>query len=295
MDEEQNNETKRASQYLLKLANRNAQAYIALPQTRAIIVTGSAAEGISDFYSDIDMILYYDELPPEETLQRAYQQNQGEGRRIFGDRESGSFFESYKVHGVECQFAHGTVKGWEQEMAQVLEQLDVTSPIQKALSGMKEAIPLYGVPLIRQWQDRIASYPDALAEAMIKHFLTFFPVWGISHYFMARDATWWLHQIFVEAEEHMLGVLAGLNHLYFSSFQFKRMHRFVQHMHIMPANLAARLDTLFYEEPAAAISQLKELVLEIVVLVEQFMPAFDTTSVRKSLDFQHRAWEPVEE
>ena len=295
MDEKQSDATKQASQYLLKLATRNAQAYSALPETRAILVTGSAAEGVSDFYSDLDMILYHDELPSEEALQQACQRNQGEGRRVFGDRESGSLFESYKVHGVECQFGHGTVKGWEQDMALVLEQLDVTSPIQKALSGMQEAIPLYGAPLIRQWQDKIASYPDALAEAMVKHFLTFFPVWGMSNYFMARDTTWWLHQILVEAEEHMLGVLAGLNHLYFSSFQFKRMHRFIQHMHIQPADLAARLDALFYEEPATAISHVKELVQEIVALVEQYMPAFDTAAVRKSLNFQHRAWEPVDE
>lgn len=295
MDEKQSDETKQASQYLLKLATRNAQAYIAIPETRAIIVTGSAAEGVSDFYSDLDMILYHDELPPEEALQQACQQNRGEGRRAFGDRENGSFFETYKVHGVECQFGHGTVKGWERDMALVLEELDVTSPIQKALSGMKEAIPLYGEPLIRQWQSKIASYPDALAEAMVKHFLTFFPVWGMSNYFMARDTTWWLHQILVEAEEHMLGVLAGLNHLYFSSFQFKRMHRFVRQMHILPADLAARLDALLYEEPATAIAHVKELVLEIVALVEQHMPAFDTTEVRKSLNFQHRAWEPVDE
>ncbi len=294
MNEEKAREASQASQYLLGLAKRNARAYISLPQTRALIVTGSAAEGVSDFYSDIDTIIYYDELPSEEALQVACQHNQGEGRRIIGERETGSLFESYRVHGVECQFAHGTVAGWEQEIAQVLEQLDVASPLQKALSGMQEAIPLYGEPLIRQWQSRLANYPDALAEAMVKHFLTFFPVWGIQHYFTARDALWWLHQILVESEEHILGVLSGLNHLYFSSFQFKRMHRFIQHMHTAPANLAARLDALLYAEPTAAIPQLQELVRETVALVEQHMPQIDTTAVRKSLEFQHQAWRPDE-
>ncbi|MGI9059346.1 MAG: hypothetical protein ACR2H5_12270 [Ktedonobacteraceae bacterium] len=50
-----------ASQYLLTLAKRNAQAYASLPNIKAIMLTGSAAEGISDFYSDIDMILYCQE------------------------------------------------------------------------------------------------------------------------------------------------------------------------------------------------------------------------------------------
>src|SRR6202030_1996841 len=39
-----------ASQYLLTLGERNAQVYASLPSTRAIIITGSASEGVSDFY-----------------------------------------------------------------------------------------------------------------------------------------------------------------------------------------------------------------------------------------------------
>jgi hypothetical protein len=294
MDEKHMSQTNEASQYLLGLAKRNAQAYASLPNVRALIVTGSSAEGVSDFYSDIDTIIYYDELPSEEALQIALQQNQGEGRRVYGERETGSFFESYQVRGVECQFAHGTIAVWEQEIALVLEQLDVTSPIQKALSGMQEAIPLYGEPLVRQWQSRIANYPDALAEAMVKHFLAYFPVWGLQQRFTTRDATWWLHQILVESEEHILGTLAGLNHLYFSSFQFKRLHRFVEHMHFAPHNLANRLDVVLYAEPATAIPQLRELVQETVALVEQYMPQIDTTSARKSLDFQQQAWDAWE-
>ena len=44
-----------ASQYLLALARRNARAYAAIPRAKAVMVTGSVAEGESDCYSDIDM------------------------------------------------------------------------------------------------------------------------------------------------------------------------------------------------------------------------------------------------
>ncbi len=292
MSEGQTNE---ASPYLLALAERNARVYIALPQTRAIVVAGSASEGVSDFYSDLDVINYYDELPSDEALRVARQQNQGAEfgeSHQFGSRDAGEFFESYKVNGVECQVVHTTIAVWEEEIAQVREQHDVASPLQKALSGMLEAIPLHGEPLVRQWQATIADYPDALAEAMVKHFLSFFPVWGMRERFTTRDATWWLHQILVEAEEHILGTLAGLNHLYFSSFQFKRTHRFVQHMRIAPANLANRLDALLYADPSAALTQLEELVRETVALVEQHMPQIDTAAERKLLDYRQQAWEP---
>lgn len=166
-----------ASNFLLALARRNMQVYAAHPSARAILVTGSAAEGVSDFYSDLDMILYYEKLPVAEELSDASRRNQGEGRRILASGED-ELLEAYQVQGVECQFAHATVATWERDIATVLEDLDVTTPLQKALAGTLIAVPLYGEPLIRSWQARIAAYPEALAQAMVSHYLNFFPIWS---------------------------------------------------------------------------------------------------------------------
>ncbi len=114
-----------ASRYLLRLAARLAKPYADLPETRAILVTGSASEGVSDFYSDLDMILYYDQLPPEEALAAACQQNGGDERSPIAPREDEQFLEHYTVNGVECQFAHSTVAAWEAEIDAVLVQHEV--------------------------------------------------------------------------------------------------------------------------------------------------------------------------
>ncbi len=285
-----------ACQYLLTLGKRNAQVYTTLPSTKAILITGSASEGLCDFYSDLDMIVYHDTLPSEEMLLAACQQNQGEGRKLYGERSEGECVESYLVHGIECQFGHTTIAVWERDMALVLEQLDVTSPIQKALSGMHDAIPLYGEPLIRHWQMKLANYPDTLAEAMVRHNLTFSPLWVLQERIATRDATIWCYQMLVETAHHLIGVLAGLNRLYYSSFQFKRMHHFVAQMAIAPANFADRLETLFHPDvtdPASTATQLKELVQETVALVEQHMSQIDTAQVHITLEWQGQAWKPM--
>lgn len=282
-----------ASQYLLALGKRNAQVYTTLPGTRAILIAGSAPEGLSDFYSDLDMIVYHDSLPEEEVLLAACQQNQGEGRRLYGERGEGEYVETYMVHGIECQFGHTTIAVWERDMALVLEQLDVTSPIQKALSGMHDAIPLYGEPLIRQWQTKLANYPDTLAEAMVKHNLTFSPLWVLQERLATRDATIWCYQMLVETAHHLIGVLAGLNRLYYSSFQFKRMHLFIAQMDIAPVNFADRLEAIFHDNLTSAATQLKELVQEIADLVEQHMPQIDTAQVHMMLEWQGPAWKPM--
>jgi hypothetical protein len=285
------NQSGEASRFLLTLAQRNAQVYVAHPDTRAILVTGSAAEGVSDFYSDLDMIIYYAKLPSQEEFIAFSQQNQGEERRVLAESDQEELLEAYQVHGVECQFAHATVATWERDIATVLEELDVTTPLQKALSGTLVALPLYGEPLIRSWQARIAAYPEALAYAMVRHYLTFFPIWSIQERMTTRDATIWLHQLLVETAYNLLGVLAGLNHCYYSSFQFKRMQHFISQLAITPTNFADRLEAVFHTDAASATVQMASLVRETVALVEQYMPQVDTSAVQRRLEQRQMAWQ----
>ena len=69
--------TNQASQYLLALATEKMQTYIADPRAKAAMVTGPTATGQADFYSDVEMFIYYDELPPKEQLQQARHLNNG--------------------------------------------------------------------------------------------------------------------------------------------------------------------------------------------------------------------------
>ncbi|MEM9769582.1 MAG: hypothetical protein AAF892_17100 [Cyanobacteria bacterium P01_D01_bin.71] len=280
------------SQHLLDLAKRNIKAYIANSKTKAAMVSGSVAEGLCDEYSDCDMSIYYDELPSEAELQLARQQNQGSERLwILGDRKDGGFAESYLVKGVECQFGHVTIAQWEEDISNILEGYDLQSPLMKAMSGTLIGIPLYGETLIQQWKAKIANYPDKLAQKMVRHYLKFFAIWGMWEKFAERDTTLWYYQILVESAQNLLGVLSGLNRLYYTTFQFKRMGRFIEQMEIAPENLAARLENLFNQKPSIAVNQLEALVLETVKLVEIHMPQVDTSSAKRRLGWRQQPWE----
>ncbi|MGL4620713.1 MAG: hypothetical protein ACRCZS_16900 [Chroococcidiopsis sp.] len=279
------------NQYLLELAKRNVKAYIVNPKTKAAMVAGSVAEGLGDEYSDCDMSIYYDELPSEEELKLARQQNQGSERLwVLGDQKEGGFAESYLVNGVECQFGHVTVAQWKKDISNILEGHDIQSPLVKAMSGTLVGIPLYGEPLIQQWKARIANYPDGLVQKMVEHYLKFFAIWGMQERLAKRDTTLWYYQILVESAQNLLGVLSGLNRLYYSTFQFKRMSRFIEQMEIAPENLAARLENLFHQEPSVAVNQLEASVQETVELVEIHMPQVDTSSAKRRLGWRQQPW-----
>lgn len=284
-----------ASQYLVALAEQIIQPYTQLPTVRAAMITGSAAKGLSDYYSDIDMTVYYaDELPDDEALHAIRRQHGSPERKwLLGDRASGSFAEAYLLHGIEVQIGHTTIAAWEESMAEVLEELVVDTPTQKALEGTLACKSLYGAAYIDHWKARIANYPPALAEAMVKKHLVFFPVWALEPHFRTRDATVWYYQILVEASQNLVAILAGLNHLYFTTFQFKRMHRFIDQMSIAPENLAARLEKLFQTDMQSALAELESLVAETVKLVETHLPHIDTTSAKRRLGWRQQPWQPA--
>lgn len=282
-----------ASRYLIELAARIATGYVAQTGPRAILLTGSAAEGLSDSFSDLDLIAYYDRPPTEDQLAAARAWVQATDVRASSNRETESSIEEYSLQGVECQVAHFTIATWERDMASVLQEFDPVTHVQKAIMGLLDGVALYGDDLIERWQARAAAYPEGLAKAMVAHHLRFFPLWLASERWGARDATIFFHQMLVETSLNLLAVLAGLNRLYFSTFQFKRLHRFVGKMRLAPERLADRLDALFTLNPVGAGIALERLVGEVLTLVEAHMPTVDTAPARRNLEVRHRHWSPA--
>jgi hypothetical protein len=280
------------SAYLRTLARRIADAYRDEAHPAAALLTGSAAEGVSDRYSDLDLILYHQTLPSEDALLRARERCDASDFRMLGQGSEREFVETLVIDDIDCQLAHTTIAAWEDDMASVLERLDVEAPTQKALDGLLDGVPLYGDELISQWQARAAAYPDALARAMVTHYLRFFPLWYVADRLAMRDATLWLYQTYVESAQNILGVLAGLNRLYYSTFQFKRMRAFIGKMRLTPDHLTDRLERLFTAERGEAIADLEALAHETVALVRAHMPEVETANQPPLASQTAQPWTP---
>ncbi len=283
-----------ASRYLATLATQVAASYVAGPAPRAILLTGSVAEGVSDPYSDLDLIAYYDRLPTADVLASVRSGIGASDVRVAPAGASEAMIvETYQIRGVECQIAHSTVDSWERDMATVLDAFTPATLAEKAIIGLRDGVALHGDDLIGQWQARAAAYPDELAVATVEHHLRFFPLWLAAERWETRDAGIFYHQMLVETSLNLLGVAAGLNHRYFSAFQFKRLHRFTDGMRLAPERLADRLNALFTLGPFGAGLALERLVDETVTLVDVHLPAVDTTPARALIGVRHRPWSPT--
>ena len=261
-------------------------------EPRAILLLGSAAEGNADWHSDLDLISYHDRMPPAARIDAVLE---ALGATPLGEiapwTESG-YSPRYGLAGLEIQAGHTTVAAWESRLDAVLGEIKPDEPWQKVLAHYQSAIPLAGAELIEGWKARIRAYPDGWAEAMVEHNLKVFPIWSVYDQVADRDATLWTHEMLVEGAQRVLGMLAGVNRVYWSAFQLKRAHAFEDQLRWKPPNLADRIDALFTGDPRAASEGLESLVAETLDLVAEHLPGIDTSRLRATLGERHRPWGP---
>lgn len=281
------------SEHLRAIGRRVLEPHRDLPGAACAAITGSAAEGLSDQHSDLDMTVYYDgdELPSEADLARV-RERLGASDLIWtlGDRAEGDIAQSFRIDGVECQIGHITVAKWESDMAETLAGRDPGGPQHKAMSGTLASIAVFGEPRLRDWQARLRDYPQSLREAMARHHLQFFALWGVVDRLETRDAELWMRQTLVDSSFKILGTLAGVNRRYFTSFQFKRTRAFVDGLEMAPADLGARLEELWRRPFREAAESLQQLVREVTDLVEKELPGVDTRACRRALARNDWPW-----
>ncbi len=261
-----------ATEHLRGRAHRIVRAALERVPLRAAILVGSAGRGDADFYSDIDLLLYADELPPEETF--------AEIRAVVGGtnpirREPTDHFcsEEFDLDGVRTEVSFVTVTWADSRLEQLLNRIEeFDSPFQKVLSGLLEGLPLHGEELLERRRARVRTFPEPLRRAMVERHWDFFPLWYYGEAMAARDAELWRLDVLLEAAFNLLGVLAALNRLYFTRFELKHMRALTARMELAPPQLADRLESLFRLGADQAGAELGRLVDETRALVAHELP-----------------------
>ena len=262
-----------ATEHVRALARRVVAAALELGSLRAALLAGSGARGDADFYSDVDLLLYVDDAPPDDRLERL--------QEALGGSElvpiAPPHLVQFNVGGVAVQVGYRTVTQLEDELDRALDRLEevIGSPNQKMLSGILEGLPLHGDEVIAGWRKRVAAYPDELRAASIAHHWSFFPLWYYGDALALRDAELWRLDMLLEAAFNLLGVLAALNRIYYARFELKRLRALVAKLSLAPQDLADRLEQLFALPAGEAAAELGRLVVETRDLVAQDLPELE--------------------
>lgn len=269
-----------ASQWRIQLAGEIAAVYRALAPVRMAALGGSAARGLADEYSDLDIAVYWEAIdatlldPPPLAAAGA---ERFTFHRLFGGLVA---VEQYFVGDAKVDVAHFAIGWLEAAVADVIERCDLDNDKHEVLDGFLSAIVLFGQAEYAAWRARIAAYPDALAHAMVRQHLRFYPRWVLEQQALARDDLLAFYSMLCEQIGHLLGVLAGLNRIYLSMEKTKRSADLLRRMPIAPVDARSRFDALLAADRHAAPATLAALIDETLALVEQHMPAVDTRRTR---------------
>jgi len=269
-----------ASQWRIEFAREIAGWYAGQPNVRMIALGGSAARGLADAYSDMDMAVYWDGLDRAWLAEPPLWPAGGERftyRLLFDDQVA---VEQYQLGEAKLDVAHFSLAWWEQAVADVLERADMMPDKQEVLDGFLSAIPFYGEPAYQQWRTRIAAYPDELARRMIRQHLAFPPGWVLEQHGLARGDLLSFYAIVCEMIQNLLGVLAGLNRQYLSMEKPKRSADILRRMPIAPRDASARIQAILTIERGQAVAALSDLIAEVLDLVDLHMPEIDTSRTR---------------
>jgi len=259
-----------ATDHVRALARRVVAAALELGPLRAALLAGSGARGDVDFFSDVDLLLYVDETPPDDRLDRLREAVGGTNPVWIAPPR----LIQFSVGGVAVQVGYSTIAQIEEELETALVRLEevIGSPNQKMLSGLVEGLPLHGDDVIAAWRERAAAYPEPLRVASIEHHWRFFPLWYYGEAMSRRDSELWRLDMLLEGAFNVLGVLAALNRVYYARFELKRLRKLVETFAVAPPELADRLESLFRLPAEEAASELGRLVVETRELVLRELP-----------------------
>src|SRR5207249_376139 len=179
-----------------EIARRVVERLAARTDLRASLLAGSAALGISDEHSDIDLLNFYETLPDQEEFDAALREAGAELKGQITPPAPEWFAARYDVEGIELQTGGELVAFIERRLDRIAAG-DVDWIVAKAAMGLQEGVALHGEDRIATWKRR-GAYPDSLRRRQVEKNLSFFEIWRIDGHLAVRDAELFRRQMLLD-------------------------------------------------------------------------------------------------
>ena len=264
---------------LHRLAEQAVEHLVNDPRVEAAIIVGSAAHGIVDEVSDVDIMIYINEYFTEEEIQDYQEQAKASGGGIYGANPEHGFGVWPCMNGVKIDLAFNMIPNMEELIDEVLKNHSLENDFHLIVRGIRNSHVIHGREFIETWLNRMNDFPEALAEKMVKENLRVSPLWIARDMCAGRNERVWFPELALEYLKRNLWVLCGLNRQFYPG-KVKGFRHVAEGFAIAPKNYAERTESVFGTEPAIATEILRDLVLDVYDLVDTHMPAIETAQAR---------------
>jgi len=245
----------------------------------ALVIGGSVARGYADEFSDLEIILFWNTLPDDTIRFRIVEDLKGHFLFVY---DGPSREDQLIIDGLQVDLWHISVSHQEAVIDHVLKHYASDMGSLNAMDTIRNAFPLSGEKLVQRWKNRAENYPQELAEKILDEHLDSFRVDYLTLSEDRKDLTGFYNQLSFLQQEAFL-VLLALNKTYFPSYKW--LYKSLHDMKIKPANAVERFRKAYEITRDIAISETREILEEIVQLVEHQIPHYDTEPIRRRLEY----------
>lgn len=246
--------------------------YVPHDGVRMAVLGGSPSKGLSDAYSDLDIIVYWDQIDVDWLEGDPLAGIECERRYFRKMGEADVYLESQYFGALKVDFGHITMALWEETVAGVLERFEVDQSTLGSLSGFLSSVPLYGEELVDEWKKKVAHYPDELAERVVKQHRRFFvPGYLVNQAYKRGDVIAYYDGLCLMLK-NLMNILAGLNRVYMSLEEPRWIEYYLEQMPAKPENAWERMRAVLTTGDGGGVEILEGLTDDVLALTEEQMP-----------------------
>jgi len=265
------------------IAERAAVAYRANPHVAGVLLAGSVPRGLADDLSDIEIDVYWTQ-PPTDDERRAAVEGAG-WSRVYDEVDEHEWADGYLIDGIKVDTGGFLTSTIDEYLDAALHRADTEPELQVRITALRDGRTLHGDDLVNGWRDRCATYPEALALAMVQQGLDLRTRERLEM-LVARDDPFLLHRDLVDDVQGVLDALFGINRVYAPHPFHKWLEWEATLLPVKPDDLVGRIRRLLVAPAAEAIDLVSALVDDTFDLAEQHVPAYDVDTARAEFDFR---------
>ncbi len=284
-----------ASKWRIDLSRELSVHYASHPEVTMVCLGGSPTKGISDAYSDLDIVVYWNELDEDWIKAEPLQKAMGLERTDLLSMAPGSFIESYHVDGLKIDFGHGTMDGWKQWTSSLLEELDADPGLIGMVGGFLDSIPFYGEALCNEWKNRLRNYPDDLAKEVIKRNIGFYVRGYLVHQCLERGDYLAYQDGMCTMLKRLLSINAALNRRYYSAAEPRWLGYEIDRMAVRPKKLTCENIRWMLDNPGKeSEAMLYDLMYDTLTLIQEQFPELEDKIANRRKRMSKLAVKPCE-
>ncbi len=252
---------------------------------QAIAVIGSVASGYADAYSDLELLVLWQQ-PPDATLRHDVMRHLGAELREPARVPIQDY--ALRIGGIPVDLWHTTHADEAALIDTVLHEHSLDLVANNRLAVMASCLPLYGAPLVEHFKLRVARYPDALARRFLDTYLPHFYLRHLNLAARRDNPTSFLH-LLSDIQCSLFVVLLALNHVYFPTFKW--IYPALDALVLAPPAIGARFRRMFVAPPPEAAAELQTVLSETLDLVAAQYPDLDLATIRYGLEQQPHTYD----